>query len=324
METVFEINEEQRRELAFPPCRVFETKENFLEFVNEVKPKVVTCVGDVVSDLLNGLWKNAVIDNKTLRKPYRRKEAIEADIKLRALNPAGRVTKSAWEAMKKCFCFSCSCVLEIKGEEDLLGLPALYFSPKNSLVVFGLRNEGIGCFYTEEIHREFVKKFIALEREENVIVGGTFACFHAGHRYLLLTAFETGEKVFLGISSDEFARKLKNYVFPSFEERAGRIENFLRDFGFEKRCEIIKLDDSVGISADIERGCMVVTKDLEEKVKEINRIRERKGLEKLKVVVIEKLSARDGKPISCKRIAKGEINENGIPSRIRGKKGLLF
>ncbi len=313
MEIILKIDEKQRKELSSPPCRIFETRQEILKFVKEVKPKIITCVGDVASDLLKSYWKNAIIDNRTLRKPYERREVIEADVKLHAINPAGSITKQAWEAVKKCFCFSSSCLVEIKGEEDLLGLPALYFSPKNSLVVFGLRDKGIGCFYTNEIHREFVKKFISLEKEENVLLGGSFTHFHAGHKYLLLTAFETGKKVFLGVSSDEFTRKLKNYTFPCFEERVRKIENFLKDFGFEERYEIVELNDSYGISAEIEKACIIVTRDLEGKVREINEIRERKGMEKLKVVIVEKLLARDGKPISCERIVKGEINDDGAP-----------
>lgn len=312
MEVIYKIRQKDREELSFPPCRIFESKEKLISFIEKIKPKVITCVGDVVSDELNGFWKNAIIDNKNLRKPYKRLKELQFKKKLISENPSGVITKHAWNSVKKCFCFSSKCLVEIKGEEDLLGLPALYFSPKNSLVIFGLREKGIACFNTNEIHREFVKKYIPLEKEENVLLGGSFSYFHAGHKYLLLTAFENGKKVYIGVSSDSFAKKLKKYSFPSFEERVARIENFLKNFGFENRYEIVELNDIYGISTEIEKAGIVITQDLLKRVEEINKIRESKGMEKLKIIVEEKILAEDGKSISCERIAKREIDEDGF------------
>ncbi|HIQ49664.1 MAG TPA: DUF359 domain-containing protein [Nanoarchaeota archaeon] len=312
MEIVYKINDEHRKQLSLPPCRIFESKDEVISFIEKIKPFMITCIGDFVSDEFNGIWKNAVIDNKTMRKPYKRSKKLDFKIKFFSYNPAGVITKHAWESVKKCFCFSSKCLVEIKGEEDLLGFPALYFSPKNSLVIFGLPGKRIGCFYTNEIHREFVKKFIPLEKEQIVLVGGTFSYFHAGHKYFLLSAFEIGKKVYIGVTSDEFAKKLKSYNVPEFEKRVEKIENFIKEFGFENRCEITELNDVYGISTEIEKASILVTPDLEKRAKEINQIRKRKGLENLKVFVIEKLKAKNGKCICCKRILKGEINEEGL------------
>ncbi len=316
MEMIYKLSDLHRKELSFPPCKIFEDRDKLISFIEKIKPRMITCVGDVVSEEFSEFWKNAIIDNRTLRKPYKIRKDLEFDIKFFSFNPAGCITKEAWNSVKKCFCFSKKCLLEISGEEDLLGLPALYFSPKNSLIIFGLREKGIACFYTNEIHRDFVKKFIPLEKEENILLGGTFSYLHAGHKYLLLTAFETGKRVYLGITSDKLAGKLKNYTIPSFEERVDKIKTFLNDFGFENRYEIVELHDIYGISTEIEKASIVITPDLEERVKEINKIRVIKGLEKLKVIEVEKLSTKDGKPISCERIVKGEIDFNGAPDGI--------
>jgi cytidyltransferase-like protein len=42
-----------------------------------------------------------------------------------------------------------------------------------------------------------------------VLVGGTFDEFHRGHRKLIMTAFEAGERVMIGLSSDDLARELR-------------------------------------------------------------------------------------------------------------------
>lgn len=42
-----------------------------------------------------------------------------------------------------------------------------------------------------------------------VATGGTFDELHIGHLALLTKAFEVGDKVIIGISSDEFASRVK-------------------------------------------------------------------------------------------------------------------
>ena len=55
---------------------------------------------------------------------------------------------------------------------------------------------------TEEMKRKF----------NAVLVGGTFDEFHKGHKALIMKAFEVGNRVILGLSSDHLAKELRKMV----------------------------------------------------------------------------------------------------------------
>ena len=146
-----------------------------------------------------------------------------------------------------------------------------------------------------------------------VAVGGTFDEFHKGHRALLQKAFEVGERVSIGLCSDEFARKLrKSHRIADYEERLGNLEHFLRKLGVLDRAEIVPLNDPYGVT--LSRGCVeaiVVSRETEPRAYEINEKRKVKELPPLSVVVIDMVDAEDNVPISTTRIRHGEINHEG-------------
>ena len=150
---------------------------------------------------------------------------------------------------------------------------------------------------------------------KNVAVGGTFDEFHKGHRALLMKAFEVGEKVLIGLSSDEFAEKLrrqKNHVIACYEKRLAEIREFLKQHDFLERAEIIPLNDAYGVT--LSHGCLdalVVSQETEYMAQEINKKREKKGLNPLRIIVIEMVPAENCVPISTTRIRHGEIDREG-------------
>jgi pantetheine-phosphate adenylyltransferase len=155
-----------------------------------------------------------------------------------------------------------------------------------------------------------------LERKfKTVAVGGTFDEFHKGHRALLMKAFEVGQKVLIGLSSDEFAEKLirqKNHVIASYEKRLVELKEFLKQHGFLERAEIISLNDAYGIT--LSQGCLnalVVSRETEYMAQEINKKREKKGLKPLSIIVVEMVPAENCVPISTTRIRRGEIDREG-------------
>jgi len=154
---------------------------------------------------------------------------------------------------------------------------------------------------------ETMRKFKA------VAVGGTFDEFHKGHRALLQKAFEVGEQVYIGLCSDDFARKLrKSHRIATYDERLGNLEHFLKRMNVLDRAKIIPLNDPYGVT--LSRGCIeaiVVSRETEPRTYDINEKRKVKGLPPLNVIVIEMVQAEDDVPISTTRIRRGEINHEG-------------
>jgi pantetheine-phosphate adenylyltransferase len=150
-------------------------------------------------------------------------------------------------------------------------------------------------------------------RFTTVAVGGTFDEFHKGHRALLQKAFEVGERVLIGLCSDDFARNLrKSHRIAAYDERLGNLEQFLTKMNVLDRTEIIPLNDPYGVT--LSRGCVeaiVVSHETEIRAYEINEKRKVKGLPPLNVIVIKMVPAEDKVPISTTRIRRGEINHEG-------------
>lgn len=140
-----------------------------------------------------------------------------------------------------------------------------------------------------------------------VAVGGTFDKFHDGHKKLLSTAFEIGERVEIGVTSDAFGG-LKGDI-DSCEERIGNLKSFFSDKG---DFVVIPLDDAYGTTVyDSEFEAIVVSEETEPTAVEINEIRVSKGMKPIDIVVVSFVLAYDGNPISSTRIRRGEINQNG-------------
>ena len=80
-------------------------------------------------------------------------------------------------------------------------------------------------------------------------VGGTFDKLHRGHKTLLDKAFEVGEKVVIGLSSDEFVAKMnKPHLTASYSARLKELQNYLKENGLNGRAETVPLKDPVGLT----------------------------------------------------------------------------
>ena len=143
---------------------------------------------------------------------------------------------------------------------------------------------------------------------KKVAVGGTFDKFHYGHRELLSKAFEIGEFVEIGVTSDVFVSS-KGSIDPC-NVRISNLNDFLsKDYG---NFHISRLDDSFGPTiSDSSFDAIVVSEETEPTAIKINDIRISKGMEPLDIVVVSFVLAYDGNPISSTRIRSGEINQNG-------------
>jgi pantetheine-phosphate adenylyltransferase len=148
---------------------------------------------------------------------------------------------------------------------------------------------------------------------KKVAVGGTFDQLHRGHRVLLNKAFEVGDKVVIGLSSDEFVRKMhKRHFTSTYTERLRELECFLEKSGFSRRAEIVPLIDPFGLSISGEGlDALVVSQETMQTGDSINKIRVKAGLPPLTIVRVNMVPAENCVPISTTRIRKGEIDRNG-------------
>jgi pantetheine-phosphate adenylyltransferase len=149
---------------------------------------------------------------------------------------------------------------------------------------------------------------------KTVGVGGTFDEFHKGHRALLLKAFEVGQRVVIGVSSDEFAKKMnKHHLTATYEQRTKDVREFLRNMGLLERGEIIPINDVFGglllIKNPIE--ALVVSKETEPTGIKINEKRNEIGLPAVQIIVIDMIPSENHVTISTTRIRDGEIDREG-------------
>lgn len=140
-----------------------------------------------------------------------------------------------------------------------------------------------------------------------VVVGGTFDCFHRGHEALLGRAFEVGDEVHIGVTSDAFASK-KGKI-SQYSERVEAVTRFASRLG--KPFTISKLDDVYGETLQEGIDAIVVSTETLKQAKKINALRKRRGLKPLEIFVVKKVLAEDLFPISSTRIREGEINRMG-------------
>jgi cytidyltransferase-like protein len=146
----------------------------------------------------------------------------------------------------------------------------------------------------------------------SVAVGGTFDHIHSGHKRLLERAFEVGRKVFIGLTTDEFASESGKKIDHSFEERKKQLEGFIEAAFPSREYDITKLEQQFGpgmFTREIE--AIVVSVETFPSVESANKRRRELGLPDLKVEIVSMVVAEDGSKISSTRIRSGEINAEG-------------
>jgi pantetheine-phosphate adenylyltransferase len=147
-----------------------------------------------------------------------------------------------------------------------------------------------------------------------VATGGTFDEIHIGHLALLSKAFELGKKVIIGVSSDEFAERVKGKgkITHSYQQRVASLRLVIqRNFG-DVNYEISKLTTSYGptvISDEVD--ALIASSETSKRGSEINEVRSKKGLKPLAIVAVDLVRAEDGNPISSSRIRIGQIDPQG-------------
>jgi pantetheine-phosphate adenylyltransferase len=144
-------------------------------------------------------------------------------------------------------------------------------------------------------------------------LGGTFDRLHKGHKALIQKAFEIGEHVLIGITSEEMlSEKDKAKKIQSYTQRVKNIENYLEDSGLLQHSKIVKLRDPYGPAITRkELEAIIITEETRPTAEEINDIRKANRLAPLTIVSVPRVLAEDGLPISSSRIRARIINKKG-------------
>jgi cytidyltransferase-like protein len=152
-----------------------------------------------------------------------------------------------------------------------------------------------------------------MKKFRKVAVGGTFDELHKGHKVLLIQAFEVGEKVLIGLCTDEFVKKMgKPHITAPYEARLKDLRAFLKKAGLSDKAEIIPLNDPYGKTlTDRCIEALVVSEETEKIAIRINQKRSEAQLPPLTIVTISMVPAENYKPISTTRIRQGEMDREG-------------
>jgi len=152
-----------------------------------------------------------------------------------------------------------------------------------------------------------------MKRFRKVAVGGTFDEFHKGHKALLMKAFEIGDRVLIGLCSDDFVAKMgKPHNTAPYQERLNELNAFLEKRNLSSKAEIVPLNDPYGNTVtDKCIDALVVSEETKTTALKINQKRKEAGLPPLEIVAISMVPAENCAPISTTRIRKGEIDREG-------------
>ncbi len=146
----------------------------------------------------------------------------------------------------------------------------------------------------------------------HVALGGTFEIIHKGHRTLLARAFEIGDRVLIGLTSDRLANLSRSRLVRPFREREEALKAYIDSTypGSDHTIEMI--DDRFGPAIHLEDlDVLVVSVNTRATGVELNELRKERGLRPLNLVAIPPVLADDGALISSTRVMAGECDADG-------------
>jgi uncharacterized protein (UPF0218 family) len=136
-----------------------EVKKKFKEFIQKKRFKKIITVGDYCSLNLSSDIK--IFDGKIGRKKIKIPFKLKRLLILNCSNPPSTIQSRVWPVIKKAIKENRN--VFIKGEEDLLVIPSVLLSEKNSVVVYGFPKKGVCLIEVspeiKKVFKKLLKKF---------------------------------------------------------------------------------------------------------------------------------------------------------------------
>ncbi len=143
-------------------------------------------------------------------------------------------------------------------------------------------------------------------------VAGTFDVIHDGHLALLKRAFEIGDRVLVGITSDKMASKGRSESIP-LSVRLPALERCLEHLG--SGYTVFEIDDMYGPAAVMDDAdVLVVSEETLGNGRLVNEERSRRGVHPLELSVVPLVNSDDGTKISASAILEGRYGRSGHTS----------
>jgi uncharacterized protein (UPF0218 family) len=155
-----------RGDLKAPKGDVFHVKDGapekrVVERIEDEDPVMVIAVGDVTcSTILDEEYapEVCVVDGITKRGPYER--IFKGDIEYHVYNPPATLYPETWSAIATAIHDGLHSIVNVEGEEDLMGFPAVLLAPDNSVMLYGQPNVGIVWVPVNQNNKELARTLL--------------------------------------------------------------------------------------------------------------------------------------------------------------------
>lgn len=98
-----------------------------------------------------------IFDRKTMRGNF---PFSEARVSAKVSNPAGQISDEAITVIRRLLASDRPSLLQVDGEEDLLSLTAVLYSPDGSIVVYGIPGEGMMVITINDAIKEKIREIL--------------------------------------------------------------------------------------------------------------------------------------------------------------------
>ncbi len=147
---------------------------------------------------------------------------------------------------------------------------------------------------------------------KQVVLGGTFDLLHIGHHKLLKTAFESGQFVTIGLTSDNFNHSRQKKSSQIYEKRKTQLTSFLQQNGWQNRYRILQIHDLYGkADTNPKLEAIIVTPETRTNAHLINKNRLKNRLNPLYIIEVTPAVDQNRNRLSSTRIREGEITPQG-------------